>query len=171
MFVDHLIQYRISPRPKTAEKRGFCTGVTDQRTDGPTDRPSYRDAFLTDASKKGGKTFHLFPPSFDVGMLLHNFPFLHYSLFPVFSRGQATLHLAVSVGLSVHPLVCLSVSTSQKVGKRAFQKLFVYVSVLEGGLGGALGVDGGWLPLPTRPQRYCDPASLVLPSFPQMTSS
>ena len=44
MFVDRLIQYRISPRPKTAEKRGFCTGVTDGRTDGPTDRPSYRDA-------------------------------------------------------------------------------------------------------------------------------
>ena len=38
----------------------------------------------------------------------------------------------------------------------------MYVSVLEGGLGGALGVDGGWLPLPTRPQRYCDPASLVI---------
>ena len=35
----------------------------------------------------------------------------------------------------------------------------MYVSVLEGRLGGALGVD--WLPLPTRPQRYCDPASLV----------
>ena len=34
------------------------------------------------------------------------------------------------------------------------------VSELEGGLGGALGVDGGWLPPPTRPQRYCDPASL-----------
>ena len=33
--------------------------------------------------------------------------------------------------------------------------------VLEWGLGGALGVDGGWLPLPTRPQRFCDPASLV----------
>ena len=28
--------------------------------------------------------------------------------------------------------------------------------------GGAWGVDGGWMPLPTRPQRYCDPASLVL---------
>ena len=28
------------------------------------------------------------------------------------------------------------------------------MSVLEGGLG----VDGGWLPLPTRPQRYCDTA-------------
>ena len=22
---------------------------------------------------------------------------------------------------------------------------------------GGLGVDGGWLPLPTRPQQYCDP--------------
>ena len=29
------------------------------------------------------------------------------------------------------------------------------------GLGGAMGVDGGWPPLPTRPQQYCDPASLV----------
>ena len=46
------------------------------------------------------------------------------------------------------------------MGKRAFQKLFVYVSVLEEGLGGALGVDGGLLPLPTCPQRYCDPPSL-----------
>ena len=39
------------------------------------------------------------------------------------------------------------------MGKRAFAKLFVYVSVLEGGLGGALGADGGWLPLPTRTQK------------------
>ena len=37
----------------------------------------------------------------------------------------------------------------------------MYVSVLERGLGGLLGVDGGWLPLPTHLQRYCDPASLV----------
>ena len=22
-------------------------------------------------------------------------------------------------------------------------------------------MDGGWIPLPTHPQRYCDPASLV----------
>ena len=51
-FVDHLIQYRISPWPKSAEKRGFRTGVTDGRTDGRTDRPSYGDAFLTDATKK-----------------------------------------------------------------------------------------------------------------------
>ena len=27
--------------------------------------------------------------------------------------------------------------------------------------GGSWGADGGWMPLPTRPQRYCDPASLV----------
>ena len=48
MLVDRLFQCRISPWPKTAEKRGFCAGVTDGRTD----RPSYRNAFLTDASKK-----------------------------------------------------------------------------------------------------------------------
>ena len=35
------------------------------------------------------------------------------------------------------------------------------VCVLKRGLGGALGVDERWLPLPTRPQLYCDPASLV----------
>ena len=48
MFVDHLIQYRISPRPKTAEKRDFQESGTDRPTDGRTDgrtvRPSYRDA-------------------------------------------------------------------------------------------------------------------------------
>ena len=56
MLVDYLFQDRISPRPKTAEKRVFCTcvtdgptdeptdGRTDQRTNGWTDRPSYRDA-------------------------------------------------------------------------------------------------------------------------------
>ena len=60
MIVYHLIRYRISPWPKTAAKRGFCTGATDERTDvrtdgptdGRTDKPSPRDAFLTDASKK-----------------------------------------------------------------------------------------------------------------------
>ena len=51
ILVDHLFQYRISPWPKTAEKRVFCTcvmdrhtdGRTDGLTDGQTDRPSYRD--------------------------------------------------------------------------------------------------------------------------------
>ena len=38
MLVDHLFQYRISPRPKTAKKHVFYTCVTDIRTDGPTDR-------------------------------------------------------------------------------------------------------------------------------------
>ena len=38
MLVDHLFQCRISPWPKKAEKRVFCTGVTDRPTNGPTDR-------------------------------------------------------------------------------------------------------------------------------------
>ena len=50
-FVDHLIQHTISLWPKSDEQRVFCTGVTDGRTDRRTDGPSYRDAFLTDASK------------------------------------------------------------------------------------------------------------------------
>ena len=40
MLVDHLFQYRISPWPKTAEKRGFCTCITDIRTDRRTDGPT-----------------------------------------------------------------------------------------------------------------------------------
>ena len=46
MLVDHLFQYRISPWPKTAEKRGFCTGVTDRPTDGRTDGPTDRQTLL-----------------------------------------------------------------------------------------------------------------------------
>ena len=41
----------------------------------------------------------------------------------------------------------------------------MYVSVLGRGLGGALGVDGGVLPLATHTQQYCDPASLVQTVF------
>ena len=37
MLFDHLFQYRISPRPITAGKRGFCTCVTDGWTNGRTD--------------------------------------------------------------------------------------------------------------------------------------
>ena len=29
------------------------------------------------------------------------------------------------------------------------------------GWGWGLGVEGGWTPLPTRPQQYCEPTSLV----------
>ena len=38
------------------------------------------------------------------------------------------------------------------------------MSVLEGGWECGWGEAGGWMPLPTRPQRYCDPASLVFHS-------
>ena len=37
MLVDHLFWFRISLWPKTAEKRGFSTCITDGPTDGPTD--------------------------------------------------------------------------------------------------------------------------------------
>ena len=61
MLVDHLFQCRISPWPKTAEKRGFCTGVTDRWTDGPTDRRTdgptdRRTDGQTDGGRDGGTT-------------------------------------------------------------------------------------------------------------------
>ena len=40
---------------------------------------------------------------------------------------------------------------------------------VERGLGvwfGTWGEAGGWMPLTTRPQRYCDPASLVFENVP-----
>ena len=45
--------------------------------------------------------------------------------------------------------------------KLAFYKLSVHVSVLERGLGGAFGVDKGWLPLPAHLQQYCDTHHLI----------
>ena len=48
----------------------------------------------------------------------------------------------------------------ERIGVFTFVGMKVCVYVLEGGLGGALDVDGGWLPLPTRPRQYCDLASL-----------
>ena len=57
------------------------------------------------------------------------------------------------LGPSVRPLVC----KGRKVEQRAFWILFIYVCVWSG----VRSVDGDWMPLPTRPQRYCDPASLV----------
>ena len=66
------------------------------------------------------------------------------------------LLVSLSVGWSVHLTVCPYVSPSRKAEKRAFYNLFEHVSVLEWGLGGALGVNGCWPPLPTCPQCYCD---------------
>ena len=68
--------------------------------------------------------------------------------------------IRLSIGPSVRPSVRRSVRPSvrpsvreheSKSGKMSVLKLFVYVSVLERVLGGVLGVDRGWLPLPTRP--------------------
>ena len=43
--------------------------------------------------------------------------------------------------------------------KRVFQALLCMIELGWGHRG--LGVDQGWMTLPTRPQQYCDPASLV----------
>ena len=41
-------------------------------------------------------------------------------------------------------------------------QLVLFVCECVGGdWGCGWGEAGGWMPLPTRPQRYCDPASLV----------
>ena len=69
--------------------------------------------------------------------------------------------LGPSVGPSVDPSVRPSVRpsirpSSQKVECfRYFLCMFVCMMV------GEWRVDGGWTLLPTRPQQYCDPASLV----------
>ena len=62
MFVDHLMQYRISSWLKTAEKTRFLhlrNGHTDGRTDGPTDGPTDGQTLLQrceDASKNDPNT-------------------------------------------------------------------------------------------------------------------
>ena len=76
--------------------------------------------------------------------------------------------ISPSVHQSVSPLVQWSVGPlvlqhESKSGKTSGLESFCVCVCVGKGLGGALGVDGGWIPLPTRPQRYCDPASLVPP--------
>ena len=65
-----------------------------------------------------------------------------------------------SVHPSVRPSDCRSINPSVfpsiMVQKRAFSLLFVHVWVLR-----VLMCVRGWMPLPTRPQQYCDPPSLV----------
>ena len=56
----------------------------------------------------------------------------------------------------VHPSVRPSVGPWARVKK--WENEFYIPAWM---LGWELGVDGGWMPLPTRPQQYCDPASLV----------
>ena len=73
----------------------------------------------------------------------------------LFSCGQATLKRLCP---SVRPSVCLSVMIEMKSGKSSILDTFC-VCLCVGG--GDYGLDGDWTPLPTRPQRHCDPASLV----------
>ena len=60
----------------------------------------------------------------------------------------------MSVGPSVGPLVGLSVGPSVENAENAFMmKLLLLCVYVRGGWG----EDGGWMPLPTRPQQWCDP--------------
>ena len=59
----------------------------------------------------------------------------------------------------VGPSVCEHESKSEKTS--VLEAFLSMCLCWKEGWGGAFGVDGGWLPLPTRPQRYWDPASLV----------
>ena len=67
---------------------------------------------------------------------------------------------------SVHPLVRRSIGPLVRGHESKSQSL----SVLDAycvcvWAGGSLGMDGGWRPLPTCPQWYCDPTSLVYSFF------
>ena len=67
-----------------------------------------------------------------------------------------------SICPSVYPLVHLLVHpsrSSSKWQKHAFLQLqlLLHLSMLDGGCG--CGEGGGWMPLPTRLRRFCDPAS------------
>ena len=70
---------------------------------------------------------------------------------------QLYKRLCQSVGLSV------GLSGVIKLKKCKFLMLQLLLCVCNGeGLGvGGWGEAGSWMPLPTRPQQYCDPASLV----------
>ena len=58
---------------------------------------------------------------------------------------------------SIRRSVCWSKMHKSKSGNMIVLDALLGISVGEG----AWAVDRGWMPLPTRPQRYCDPASLV----------
>jgi len=85
-----------------------------------------------------------------------NFAFFSISCqFVMLFNGNFTFLVADT---QLYKRLCPSVGPWWSSWKRAFSILFVYVWVLDVGWG----VDGGWMPLPTRPQQYCDPASLVV---------
>ena len=91
-------------------------------------------------------------------LLLTNF----VSVFVLVGHMQLCKILCLSVVTSVSPSVRPYIGPlvrkhESKSGKTSVLDVFISRCV---GVG-AWGVDGGWMPLPTRPQRYCDPASLV----------
>ena len=65
--------------------------------------------------------------------------------------------------LSVGPSVCRSVRPLVRVYEwKSWKRSVLDMFCLSLSINGALGMYRCWTPLPTRPQRYCDPASLVI---------
>ena len=69
---------------------------------------------------------------------------------------QLYKRLCPSVRPSVGPLEAVIELKSGEIGV-----LDTFCICLSIGMG--MGMDRGWMPLPTRPKRYCGPASLVIP--------
>ena len=90
----------------------------------------------------------------------HNLPTFHIPSSPCEKRQDklfSCVHATLQEALSVRGLVSPPVGPWTRVEKcenERFRCFFVYVK-------GAWGMDGGRMPLPTHPQRYCDPTSLV----------
>ena len=76
-------------------------------------------------------------------------------------RGSVRPSVRRSVGPSVRRLVRHARVENAKNARFTMLQLSLNVCVYVSVWGGGWGEAGGWLPLPTRPQRYCDPVSLV----------
>ena len=90
--------------------------------------------------------------------------FFFFSFFFLRTRNSIRGFVRPSVRWPIRPSVRWSIMLELKTRKTriydaavVIECVCVCVNVWEGGWGMA----GGWLSLPTRPQRYCDPASLV----------
>ena len=75
-------------------------------------------------------------------------------IYCISSCGHATPKEALFVRWSVEVVEVIE----SKSGKMSVLDTFYVCLCMEWGFG----VDGGLMPLPTRPQRYCDPASLII---------
>ena len=76
------------------------------------------------------------------------------------TTSKCVLILFLVADMQLDKRLCLyAPGSDHRVKSRKMSVLDTFCACLSVGVG--WGVDGGWMPLPTRLQRYCDPASLV----------